>query len=448
MGLELTKSTKQHTFEPRKADISESGGRGKEHEVLLEKFRRESLEKSILLELSKQVSSSLNIRKVLNLIINSVRRVIPYEAAGIFLVNEKTKGIYPAVLRGYDRNAIQRAHLKVGRGLIGIVAREGRGIVVPDVSREPRYIDARRKTRSEIIVPLVVRNHLLGALNLESDRLNAFNEQQLELLTAFASHAAIAIDNARLHEKLLKNKQLEFDLIIARKIQKALLPKVIPRLPGYEFATLNLPSRAVSGDLYDVSRLHNHRLGLAIGDVSGKGTPAAILMASIFASYKRVINESTPIAQRIAKLNNILCDAVLPGTYATFFFAELETRNRILNYCNAGHFPPVVIRKNGEVIQLDQGGTVLGFIPEVSYQQAKVPLAPEDILFLYTDGLVEARNRKGEFFTLEGATRLIQNHFARDAEGIKDKILQEIKRFVKKSHFEDDLTFVIMKVLS
>ena len=418
----------------------------KENESLLEKIKKESLEKSILLEISKQISSSLKLQEVLDLIIESVKQVIPYDAAGIFLVVVRTKNMYPAVIKGYNRYALKRAQLKVGKGLIGIVVREGKGIVVPDVGKEPRYMDVRKKTKSEIIVPMILRNRLIGALNLESDKINTFNKDQLELLTAFASHAAIAIDNARLHEEVLKNKELEYDLVTARKIQKALLPKVLPRVKGFTFATLNIPSKAVSGDLYDLTWLNNCRLGITIGDVSGKGTPAAILMASIYSSYKRILNKQVSVAARITELNEIMCENVLSGTYTTMFFGELETESKKFTYCNAGHFPPVVIRKSKKVIKLTEGGTVIGFVKKAKYFQAELKLKAGDVLLLYTDGLTEARNRSGELFDLKKVIQLIQKNPASSALDLKEKILYNIKKFIKKSNFDDDLTFIIMKV--
>ena len=419
----------------------------KENENLLEKIKKEALEKSILLEISKQISSSLKLREVLDLIIDSVKQVIPYDAAGIFLVVARTKKIYPAVFQGYSRQALKKAQLTVGKGLVGVVVREGKGIVVPDISVEPRYIDIRKKTKSEIIVPMILRNKMIGALNLESDKISTFKKEQLDLLTAFASHAAIAIENARLHEEVLKKRELEYDLVTARQIQKAILPKVLPRVEGYSFATLNIPSKAVSGDLYDLTWLNNRRIGITIGDVSGKGTPAAILMASIYSSYKRIMNEQISIAERISHLNEIMCENVLSGTYTTLFFGELDIENKVFTYCNAGHFPPVVIRKNKKVEKLTEGGTVIGFVKEAQYTQAEMKLQTGDILFLYTDGLIEAKNRREELFDLTKVVGLIQRNIDNSVTDLKEKIFQEIKRFVKKSYFDDDLTFVILKVL-
>jgi len=286
----------------------------------------------------------------------------------------------------------------------------------------------------------------LGALNLESDRINAFSASDLDLLTAFANHAAIAIENARLYEEVLKNKELEFDLMIARRIQKALLPKALPKIKGYDFATLNIPSRTVSGDLYDLAWLNNGKLGIAIGDVSGKGTSAAILMASIYSTYKSILNEPISAAKRMQRLNEVMCDNVLSGTYATLFYSELEPENHKLIYCNAGHFPPIVVSPNGKTKTLTEGGMILGFIKKAPYLQGELELKMNDVLLLYTDGLIEAKNRRGDFFTLEVVTHLIRQNMELSAKALKEKILSEIKHFVQKPQFTDDLTFVVIKV--
>jgi len=418
-----------------------------ENDRLLEKLRKEALEKSLLLEISKTISSSLDIKEVLNRIVDSVRQVIPYDAAGIFLLDPETKQLKPAVLRGYDHEAIRKAHLKVGRGLIGQVAKTQKGGIFADVSKEPNYIDARKETRSQISVPLMVKGKLLGVLNLESDRLNAFDENDLNLLKAFASHAAIAIENARLHHRVLKNRELEYDLHIARRIQKALLPKKLPEVPGYEFATINIPSKTVSGDLYDLSKLPNGKLAIAIGDVSGKGTPAAIIMASVYSAFKTISNEPISVSQRICRLNELIHESMMPGTYATFFYGELDITSRRFVYCNAGHFPPVLVRNDGTTLKLVEGGTVLGFLRNMTYQEHEVILEEGDILFCYTDGLVEVSDKEGSFLNLDPFVEIVQENRERKAREILDRILQAFYGRVRRKQLEDDLTIILTKVL-
>lgn len=417
-----------------------------EIDALLERLRKESLEKSLLLEISKNINSTLDPEKVLNLILDSLSHVIPFDAAGIFLVDRTTNKLLPESIIGYDREALKHAHLKVGKGLTGLVAIQGTGIICPDVSKEPKYINARKETRSALIVPLFVKERVLGVLSLESDTLNAFDEDDLSLLTVFANHAAIAIDNARLHKEVLKSRELRHDLKVARRIQKALLPKALPSVSGYGFATTSVPSKTVSGDFYDVMRLATGKVAITIGDVSGKGTPAAILMASMYSSYKSQLYEPLAVQEKIYNLNNVLRDSTLIGNYATLFYGELDPTENELTFCNAGHFPPIVIRKDGTLEELKTGGTVLGFIHDADYRDETIKFESGDILLLYTDGLIEARNEKMEFFEIEKAISAIPDPPSRSAEEIKEIIINQATQFTGSDRFEDDLTLIIIKV--
>ena len=418
-----------------------------ENSRLLSRLQKETLEKSMLLEIAKAISSTLNVQEVLNRIVDLLKKVIPYDAAGIFLLDPRTGKLQPAVLRGYDYQAIRKAKLKVGKGLVGEVAQSRKGGIFPDVSKEPKYIGARGKTRSQISVPLIAKGKLLGVINLESDKLNAFDRDDLELLTAFASHAAIAIENAQLHEQILRNRELAHELYVARRIQRALLPKKLPQIPGYDFAAVNIPSNAVSGDLYDLVLMQNGKVAIAIGDVSGKGTPAAIIMASLFSAFRTLLNEPISVAQRMTRLNEIITDSVTPGTYATFFFGELNTRTGQFTYCNAGHFPPLLVSRDGNVRKLFEGGTVLGFVKNAPYRQNEIVLEPADVLFFYTDGLIEAKNSAGAFFELDRVVELLKRYRQRPARRMVNGIVEQVREFVGNSRFEDDLTLVAVKVL-
>ena len=418
-----------------------------ENSRLLEKLRKEALEKSTLLEIAKTISSTLNTQEVLDRIVDALRKVIPYDAAGIFLLDPETKKLKPAVLRGYDHKAVARAQLKVGRGLVGEVARTEKGQIFPDVSKEDKYISARSATRSQISVPLIAKGKLLGVLNLESDKINAFDRDDLELLTALASHAAIAIENAQLHEQAVRSRKLAHELYVARRIQRALLPKHLPQVPGFDFAAANIPSSTVSGDLYDLVHMQNGKIAIAIGDVSGKGTPAAIIMASLFSAYKSLLNEPISVAQRMARLNELMADSMAPGTYATFFFGELDARTRQFVYCNAGHFPPVLMRRDNTVLKLFEGGTVLGFVRGAPYKQHEIILEPDDLLLFYTDGLIEAKNKNGEFLGLDPVLEWIGEHRDLSAKHLLSLLVDFVRSYVDENRFEDDLTLIIVTVL-
>ena len=416
-----------------------------ENARLYRQIQRESLEKTLLLEVAKKISSSIELEEVLNLIIDSVRQVIPYDAAGIFLTDKKGN-IHPEILRGYDAEAVKRADLKVGRGLIGVVAKSGRGLIINNVLKEKRYIIARKETRSELIAPLYWRRKIIGVVNIESDKENAFVESDLSLLEALAGHAAIAIENARLHQRLMEQQMLEREMRLAREIQKTLLPKRLPRVPGYEFSAVNLPSRLVSGDFYDIARLKKGDVSICIGDVSGKGAPAALMMASLYSAFKSRINENWTVDRLVSRLNRILYEHTLPGKYATFFLGELSPKEKILEFCNAGHNPPILITQTGKVKFLETGGTVLGFVKNPPYQREKIRLQSGDLLFFYTDGLIEASNPKGEFFEMDLLLDILITKHNLGAYQIRKAILRAVSNFTQKDYLEDDLTLIVVKI--
>ncbi len=412
---------------------------------LYRQIQRESLEKTLLLEVAKKISSSIELEEVLNLIIDSFRQVIPYDAAGIFLTDKKGN-LHPEILRGYDAEALKKADLKVGRGLIGVVAKSGKGFIFNNVLNEKRYIIARQETRSELIAPLFWRRKIIGVLNIESDKENAFSESDLALLEALAGHASIAIENARLHRQLMEQQMLEREMRLAREIQKTLLPKRLPRVPGYEFSAINLPSRLVSGDLYDIARLKKGDISICIGDVSGKGAPAALMMASLYSAFKSRINENWTVNRLVSRLNRILYDHTLPGKYATFFLGELNPEEKIFEFCNAGHNPPILITQTGKVQFLETGGTVLGFIKNPPYQREKISLQSGDLLFFYTDGLIEATNPKGVFFEMELLLDVLMTKHNLGAYQIRKAILKAVSNFTQKDYLDDDLTIIVVKI--
>ncbi len=416
-----------------------------ENARLYRQIQRESLEKSLLLEVTKKISSSIKLKEVLNLIIDSIRQVVPYDAAGIFLT-DRNGAIHPEILRGYDEEAIKKASLKVGRGLIGIVAKSGKGVLVNDVRRDKRYIVANKNTRSEMLAPLYWRRKIIGVINIESEEKNAFTESDFNLLEALARHAAIAIENARLHQRLLEQQKFEHEIRLAREIQKTLLPKRLPRVFGYEFSAVNLPSRLVSGDFYDVMRLKKGNISICIGDVSGKGAPAALMMASLYSALKSRINENWTVNRLVSRLNQILYDHNLPGKFSTLLLGELNPKEKVFEYCNAGHNPPVLIKQTGDIKFLETGGTVLGFVKAPPYKREKIQLDAGDLLFFYTDGLIEATNQKGKFFDMHLLLDILRACHHHKAYEIRKSVLRAVSNFTQKDYLDDDLTMIVVKV--
>lgn len=410
------------------------------------RFKRisDTRQSELLLEITKKITSTLNFEEVLESIIDSLSQLYSYNAAGIFLVDVKTGTLRHMVTRGYDREILDKIPIKINEGISGHVIRTKKGVVIPDVATDPHYYMVRPQTQSQLTVPLFSGNDVIGVLVLESDRSNHYSQPDLESLTAFASLAAIAIDNAELYKDSVTKKHLESELLVASRIQKALLPRRPPNIPGLQIEATNIPSLIVGGDLYDMFYHNKDSLGVAIGDVSGKGAPGAILMAVVYAGFKSLLKEVFQVSEVVARLNNLLEEATTAGYFATFWFGILDAPDGSLTYCNAGHNPPILLRGTGAVEFLDKGGMLLGFLPHQTYIQDKVQVKSGDYLILYTDGVVEIKNASDEEFGEERLVSVIKRNHGKSPSEMRNEILKAVEEFSGKIEFDDDITLLII----
>ena len=417
-----------------------------ENAAIHSETKRKSLQNELLLEISKKISSTLNFRGVLEQIIDSAARLVSYNAAAIFITDQDKGILRHMVTRGYDRKLLDKVPLKLDQGIAGWVIRTRKSSIIPDVRKDPHYYSLRKETRSQLTIPLFSGEKVIGVLVLESDQPNHYTHADLELLTSLASLASIAIANAQLYEDSLKKKKLESELLVASSLQQALLPQRPPRFPGLQIDVLNIPSLIVGGDLYDLFRIKGTQLGLAIGDVSGKGAPGAILMAMVYAGFKSLLKEIWEVSEIVAHLNNFLVETTTEGYFTTFFFGVIDPESKQLTYCNAGHNPPFHFRKNGKIEQLMEGGTVLGFLRDQSYVQKTIPLESGDYLVFYTDGITELKNAAGEEFGEKRLIDLIRKKKGKSPRELKNQVLQALRRFARRSAFQDDITLIIVYV--
>jgi len=408
--------------------------------------RRESLEKDLLFEVGVRLSATLDRDELLEHILDGLDRVVGYDAAGIFLVDPESRRIAHHIARGYDRQTLDGADLKIGRGLVGLAAEKKEPILVADVREIDAYINARPTTRSEIVLPVRVAGEVIAVINLESDRVDAYRQRDLRLLEVFGSQVAVAIQNAQLYQEAREKQSLEQELKLAGEIQRALLPRGAPEIPGVQVATYFKPTRSVGGDLYDLVHLGESRLGLAIGDVSGKGTPAAILMASLYASFRSLTRGTLTLPQIMRRLNNLLCENFGAGRYATFAYGVLDTDRGVLEYSNAGHFPPLLLRAGEEPTPLTQGGIVLGYIPDSDYEAGSVELRSGDMVVFYTDGLIEATDPQGEMFGEERTAEVAATLMGREAQEVLDGLREAVESHSRGEAVDDDMTLVVLRM--
>jgi len=412
-----------------------------------ERWAQRKLERELLDETGRLLAKAFERDEVLGQIFELLGRVVRYEAGGIFLIHSEQGDLEHLTQVGYKVEKLDHVHLKIGQGLVGHVATTGETVNVRDVREDPRYVNARDATRSALVVPVDVRGKLLGVLNLESDRLGAYDPNDEWLVRAFAQQVAIALDRAELFKKEVQVQRLSEQLSVARSIQQSFLPQRMPDIPGYDIHGVNYPSEQVGGDYFDFVPIVEGQWGVAIADVSGKGIPAALIMAGFRASLIAEIRNNYAIRTILRKVNNVLLEMTPRDNFVTAFYGVLDARNHVFTFSNGGHNPPLLLRQDGEVERLKEGGPLVGVIADARYEERPIWLTPGDVLLLYTDGVTEASGADGEEF---GEARLIELIGAlrdQSAADICNRIHEAVRGFADRRAAVDDITMIAIKVL-
>jgi sigma-B regulation protein RsbU (phosphoserine phosphatase) len=411
----------------------------------------------MLLDITKKISRSLDLQEVLNLVMDTLDSLIPYDAAGIFVVkcrdkNAVAEGEEPCefqaeAVRGYDIDELTNLHLKLGEGLIGQVALTSEPITSHDVRNNPNYINARSHTRSEMVAPIISNTEVIGVFDLESDELNAYSEDDLQVLMLLASQVAIIIEKVMLHEQLIEKKRLEGQLEVARQVQLELLPAKDPQLAGYDISAYNFPTEEVSGDYYDWVKIYDDQIGLVIADVSGKGVPAALLMAFLRASLRAATHIGYSPHISMAKVNYLLWESIERNQFVTAFYGILDVTNKTLTYTNAGHNPPILLDKDGNHRFIERGSVPLGMFRDTRYHEYYLTTEPGEVLVLYTDGVTEAQNPQGEEFGRERLAEAVKAHRQLGARELITTVHKEVIAWTDGRGATDDVTFFVIKAL-
>ncbi len=409
--------------------------------------RRKSLERAVLLEIGRAIALPLSLPQVLEAIMDQLRRIVHYDAAAIYLLDRETHEVMAEASRGYPPELTEAFKLLEGEGIVGWVAKTGESVIVPDAMKDRRYVAARPSTRSEMACPLASQGRIIGVFNLENDDIDAYHEGHLEFLKTFASQAAAAIERARLLDAALEARKIERELEIARGIQESFLPEKAPEMTGLDLHGINLSYGEVGGDYYDFIPIVDNQLGLAIGDVSGKGIAAALLMAAFRASLLAEIRNHYAIRRIFEKVNRLLFESTDTGKFVTAFYGVLDVKNRVFTFSNAGHNPPLLLRANGTAEWLTEGGLALGILTEATYEERPVPLAAGDVLVLYTDGVTEASNSDEDQYGVKRLEDLVRKLAHEPARLIVNAIREEVEAFTGDRHLNDDLTLVVARLV-
>ena len=423
-----------------------------ENALLFEHERDYTATLEALSDIAREFGAILDLDELLTKIANLARRVIDYRTFGILLVNQDTQELEMKVAVRYgDKVTVPR--VKIGTGLVGYAALHREPVLVPDVSVDDRYIKVVDDARSELAIPLLLQDRCIGVFDLESPELDAFNKTHVEILTLLASQAAVAIENARLYETIRANEvRLEKEIRFAQRVQSALLPVELPkRMKGVDVAARFAPARELGGDLYDFLAPEPNTLVVAVGDVSGKGVPAALYSA--FAGElirsrtfrRRYAPERFSPAGVLASTNTILHERQLEEYYCTLCYAVFDLKRRTVLMANSGLPYPIRCR-GGEAAQIELPGVPLGSFAGSSYDELAFELAPGDLFVFCSDGVFEANDALGREFGADRLLEVVRTACHTSARGIVDAIFAAVQDFRGDTPPNDDMTAVAIKI--
>jgi len=423
-------------------------------ETRVHRGRRQAERRQALLDLVRRVGQALAVHRSLDeflrVIVHGIFEAFPADRALLLLRRPDTDELecVAAYARGAPPGATARdVHLP--RSVVEAVLQRGTPLWVPDLHVDPAFRDSASviasPVRSVAVVPVVVADRPVGLLYMDSAIGRRFAQEDVDLLTVMASILGIKVENDRLVEQRIENERIRYQLASARDIQLRLLPARPPEVPGYEVTGFSVPCHEVGGDYFDFIELPSGRVVIALGDVSGKGFDAALLMACLHASVRSQAYTAAPVAEKVRAVHRYLWECTPPNRFVTLFYGELDPRTHRLVYVNAGHLPPVLVRSDGSVEGLESGGLPVGLLGDATYADREVYLEPGDLMAIYSDGVTELQAPSGEEF---GTTRVVdllrQNRHLRPTR-LRDVFEAVIRDFQGTARALDDLTFVLVQ---
>ena len=412
-------------------------------------YTRTSKQARILLllnEIARELTSILNLDELFGRIAELLRRLIDYQMFSILLLNSAGDKLQHRFSLRFNENVHMKGDIPLGRGLVGHAAQMRQAILVPDVSKDLRYIEGNPETRSELVAPLIYKDKVIGVLDLEHTRRGFFTEDHRRTMMTLAAQVAIAIENARLYEEIARQeRRLERDLSLARELQTHLLPQTLPALRHLELAAKFVPARTIGGDLYDFIPYSLSSLGIVIGDVSGKGAPAAIyaaLVSGILRSHAPV--EPGP-AEMLSAVNLSLAERRIEGQFVSIIYAVWDDDQRTLVVANSGLPRPVLVHHGTNQV-IEATCLPLGLFDDVSFDEFRFKMKPGDMFVFFSDGILDARNRAGELFGRGRAEQIIAECAGGSAQSVVDALFKAVAEHSAGVETFDDQTVVAIKV--
>jgi sigma-B regulation protein RsbU (phosphoserine phosphatase) len=438
-----------HFTEEHKRLLTLIGSRmaiGIENARLYTRISRQAKTLQLLNEIARELTSILNVDELLKRIGELLSRLIDFQMFSILLLDSSGEILQHRFSLRFQENIQLKHDVPLGKGLVGYAAQHKEAVLVRDVKKDPRYIETNPETRSELAVPLIYNDTVIGVLDLEHTKRGFFTDDHQRTITTLAAQIAIAIENARLYEQIARQeRRLERDLAAARELQFRLLPPVLPKLKNLEIAAKFSPARAIGGDLYDVLGYSNSRTAIAIGDVSGKGAPAAIyaaLVSGILRSHAPI--EPAP-AEMLAALNYALSERRVDAQFVSLIYALWDDDSRTLQVANSGLPRPVYCHK-GKTQLIEATGLPLGLFDDADYDEFTFQAEPDDVFVFFSDGILDATNKAGELFGRTRLEKIITECARNSAESMVKSIFKAAAEHASGVDTFDDQTVVAIKV--
>ena len=400
----------------------------------------------LLNEVGREANSTLSVEEVLRRAAELTKRLIDYQIFSILLYDEAANVFRHRVTVKFGQRVQEKFAVPAHEGIVGAAAALKRPVVVPDVTLDPRYLLINPETRSELAVPMLNKDRVIGVMDLESPQLNYFTPDHVQALSILAAHLAVSIENARLYEQVARDEaRMERDLSAARRIQGALLPRLPSPEFGLEIAARVVSSRELSGDVYDFLRYGPQELAIAVGDVSGKGSAAALYGAVAIGTLRSLGPQKHRPAEMLRAVNGFLGERRIEGRFMTLCYATWHRGRHKLRIANAGQEEPFLYH-GGKCERIMLSGFPLGMFEEATYDQRSYILDTGDVIVFHSDGIGDTQNPAGEFFGHARLAQIISTTHEQTCDAIADHILEEVDAFSGGAHPFDDRTLVVLKV--
>ena len=404
------------------------------------------------IEIANLINSELSIGKLLSNVMKTTKKAFSADAVSMLLIDNKTQDLIFHIALGEVGDDIKEIYrLKKGQGIAGLVAENGIPLNIKDAYQHPKFLvepdkKINYRTRAMLCVPLKVRNTIIGVIQVINKLTPpfTFSQEELEMLITISSSAAVAIDTANMHKIILQRETLERDLRLAREVQESFLPKAVPVVKNYSFAGLNQPALEIGGDFYNFFNLPKNKLGIVLGDVSGKGISASLFMARLTSDLQYYALLYPKPEELLSRINNLLCERAKRGMFVTLVYMLLDTVENRLQMANAGHVFPIYSDEKGRLLlgRDSKKGPPLGIIPDLEYEQEIFTLQKNSSVILYTDGVIEARNNNNDLFGMNRLLKAIGRQ-ANDPDLIIQGITNAVDKFTSTRGRSDDLTLLV-----